>query len=111
MSDDCVDGFWGDYAYCVAVSGDTTPPTDTITSDTPGPTRVPAPEPNQEGNAIDSCNEYGQAQDGDWCAKFAERHGVSVEDLYAWNSALGAGGKNCDTAFWVDYWYCIGVAA
>lgn len=116
MSSDCVDGFWGGYAYCVGVSGSgattTTKATSTsTTSATAGPTGgpVPAPEPNQAGNAISTCNKYGQAQDGDWCSAFADRHKVAYSDFYAWNSVLGANGANCGSSFWGGYWYCIGV--
>lgn len=59
---------------------------------------------------MSNCNAYAQAQDGDWCAAFAERNEISLVDLYAWNSVLGTDGVNCGSSFWATYWYCIGVA-
>lgn len=42
--------------------------------------------------------------------KFAERNGIGLDELFAWNRALD-GGAACDSAFWLDYWYCVGVSA
>lgn len=109
VSSDCLTNFWLGYSYCVGVSGGsatttTAPPATTTTS-------APAvPSPTQDGNAVSNCNAYAQAQDGDWCAAFAERNEISLVDLYAWNSVLGADGENCGGSFWALYWYCIGVA-
>ncbi|EFQ32525.1 LysM domain-containing protein [Colletotrichum graminicola] len=118
VSEDCLTGFWGTYAYCVGISGGggaiTTAPPATTTSAAPAePTNGPVavPEPNQANNAIASCNKYGQAQSGDWCSAFADRYGLAYSDFYAWNTVLGAGGENCGGSFWATYWYCIGVVA
>lgn len=113
VSRDCLTNFWLGYAYCVGVSSSASPPTTTTTpTTTSSPTTTPAiPSPVQDGNAVDNCNAYAQAQDGDWCAAFAERNGVREVDLYAWNTVLGASGENCASSFWGGYWYCIGVAA
>lgn len=117
VSQDCVNGFWGDYAYCVGV-GVSTPPVSSsstviTTSKPPVATNGPvaAPEPNQAGNAVGSCNKYGQAPAGDWCTAFADRHNLPYEQFYAWNTVLGTNGQNCGGSFWGTYWYCIGVAA
>ena len=99
VSNDCLSGFWGGYAYCVGVSSGG------------GGEPIPAPEPNQPGNAISTCNKYAQAQDGDWCAAFADRHGLDYASFYSWNSVLGENGANCGGSFWAGNWYCIGVAA
>ncbi|KAI5866007.1 LysM domain-containing protein [Durotheca rogersii] len=110
VSEDCVNGFWGDYAYCVGVSGGASSTSSTITTPpTTTPTKVPIPDPHQDG-IVENCNKFAQAQDGDWCALFAERHSISPDDLYLWNTVLGSGGANCNTMFWKDTWYCIGVA-
>ncbi|GKT97447.1 lysM domain-containing protein [Colletotrichum tofieldiae] len=117
VSDDCVNGFWGGYAYCVGVSSAATPTTTSsaIQSSTTLPTStntpVPAPEPNQTGNAVANCNKYAEAQSGDWCAAFIERHGLNAANFYSWNTVLGAGGANCGGSFWAGYWYCIGVVS
>lgn len=51
------------------------------------------------------------AQSGEWCAIFAERNGISLANLYAWNTVLGAGGENCGNMFWANTYYCIGVSS
>lgn len=108
VSSDCLTNFWGGYAYCVAISGSPTS-TATSTGGTPEPTVSGAPEPNQPGNAIPACVAYEQAAQGDWCSAFADRHGVALEDLYSWNTVLGANGENCSSLFWSGYWYCVAV--
>ncbi|KAK8048097.1 LysM domain-containing protein [Apiospora saccharicola] len=113
ISQDCVNGFWGGYAYCVGVSTPVSASSTVITTSKPpvvtnGP--VAAPEPNQAGNAVASCNKYGQAPAGDWCTAFADRYSIPYEQFYAWNTVLGTSGENCGGSFWGTYWYCIGVA-
>ncbi|KAI8231929.1 LysM domain-containing protein [Colletotrichum sp. SAR 10_86] len=115
VSEDCLSNFWGDYAYCVGTdsSGGSEPVTTTLSSaaaSTPTNGPVAAPEPNQAGNAVTSCNKYAQAQSGDWCAAFVERHSLAAADFYSWNTVLGSTGENCGGSFWAEYWYCIGVA-
>lgn len=48
-------------------------------------------------------HKYGQAQDGDWSSAFSERHGISLAQLYAWNSKLGANGENSGGSLWGAY--------
>ena len=103
VSSDCVDNFWLGQAYCVGVSSSTPPPPTTTSA---GP---PVPTPTQPGNAVPACNDYGQAQDGDTCGVFADRHGISLQQLYTWNKLLKEDGSGCATSFWSGYWYCIGV--
>ncbi|KAI0595745.1 carbohydrate-binding module family 50 protein [Biscogniauxia sp. FL1348] len=115
VGEDC-SGLWPSYAYCIRApdytppgtpSSTTTAPPGSSTTTSSGP---PAPTPTQDGNAVSNCNAYAQAQEGDWCAAFAERNGVREVDLYAWNSVLGANGENCASSLWYGYWYCIGVS-
>ncbi|ORY64855.1 uncharacterized protein BCR38DRAFT_431162 [Pseudomassariella vexata] len=109
VSADCSTNFWLGYAYCVGVSDDT--PTVTTTRTTAAPTTTPSvPSPVQEGNAVSNCVAYGQAADGDWCSAFADLNGITLAELYAWNTLLGSTGENCGSSFWAGYWYCIGVA-
>lgn len=105
VSTDCLQNFWLGSAYCVGLAaGSSTNPPASTTSDLP-----PAPSPTQEGNAVADCNSFAQAQEGDWCAAFADRHGISTQQLYTWNKLLGENGENCGANFWGTYWYCIGV--
>ncbi|KAL8772227.1 MAG: hypothetical protein Q9203_001365 [Teloschistes exilis] len=110
VSEDCSTGFWLGYDYCVS----TTTMTTTRSSINPPPTStssaVPAPTPNQAGNAISNCNKYAQTQDGDYCSLFATRNGITTANLYAWNSVVGSDGSGCDTSFWLGYYYCVGVS-
>ncbi|CAI4218948.1 unnamed protein product [Parascedosporium putredinis] len=112
VSEDCSKGFWGGYAYCVAVESGTkrTVPSTSTTSPPATTTPPKAPEPHQAGNAISTCNKYAQAKPGDWCSKFADDNKISTSNLYAWNMALGKDGSNCGTRFWASYWYCVGVS-
>ena len=118
VSADCTQNFWVGSAYCVGVSGQGVPSTtgkatgSTTTSKAATTTRpgVVVPSPVQEGNAVEGCNKYAQAQAGDWCSKFAVRNKVALVDLYRWNRVLGADGSGCETQFWAGYWYCVGVA-
>jgi len=113
----CGSSFWKDYWYCVGVGSASSTTTSSVSrttssttsTPTPTPTLVVIPTPNQAGNAIATCNKFAQALDGDWCALFAERNVVTLPNLYAWNSVLGADGSGCGTSFWKDYWYCVGV--
>lgn len=106
VSSDCLTNFWGGYAYCVATTGS---PTMTSTGGPSEPTNTGAPEPNQPGNAIPACAAYEKATQGDWCTAFADRHGIAYQDLYKWNTVLGANGENCVSLFWSGYWYCVAV--
>ncbi|KAL8699133.1 MAG: hypothetical protein Q9201_006182 [Fulgogasparrea decipioides] len=88
----CDTQFFLGYYYCVAA----TPPV--------------VPSPTQAGIAS-NCNKYKIAQSGDYCSKFAQDNSVSTDDLYAWNPVLGSGGSNCNTQFFLGYYYCIGVSS
>ncbi|KAK2015703.1 LysM domain-containing protein [Colletotrichum eremochloae] len=120
VSQDCLTNFWAGSAYCVGTSSPSGGATATTTraatsvsstapASTPTNGPVAAPEPNQAGNAIATCNKYAQAPSGDWCAAFIERNGLVAADFYKWNSVLGTNGQNCGSSFWGTYWYCIGV--
>ncbi|KAL1616832.1 hypothetical protein SLS56_011264 [Neofusicoccum ribis] len=114
VSADCVDNFWLEQAYCIGVSGDDAPATTTATT-----TSAPAASPTsttppaewmQEGMAA-NCNKWSRAVAGDYCFAFAERNQITLSQLVEWNTALGTNGDNCATAFWLDYYYCVGVSA
>jgi len=69
------------------------------------------PSPTQANSIAMNCNRYSIAESGDYCWIFAQKHSITVEQLYAWNTVLGVGGSNCGTAFWLGYYYCTGVSA
>ena len=101
-------GLWAGYAYCVSTSNNepsrTALPTASSTTQA-----VTVPSPTQTNSIISTCNDYALAQSGDYCSEFAQDNGISASNLYAWNTVLGSDGSNCDTAFFANYYYCIGV--
>lgn len=114
ISAGCSAGFWADYAYCVGTI-------DTISltrssniasgGSTSSTSSLPISTPNQPNNAISNCNRFAASQSGDWCGKFAERNGILLTQLYAWNAVLGADGNGCTSNFWAGYYYCVGITA
>ncbi|KAL8738008.1 MAG: hypothetical protein Q9181_001147 [Wetmoreana brouardii] len=79
-----------------------------VTSTPLGQAPTAAPAPTQAGIAPD-CNSYAKAISGDYCQKFAQNNNITPDELYAWNTVLGAGGSNCTTQFYANYYYCVGV--
>jgi LysM repeat protein len=51
-------------------------------------TSVAAPGPTKSG-ITSACNKYAEAVSGDGCASFAQEHGVTTTELYAWNTMRG----------------------
>lgn len=102
----CQSSFWGNTYYCVGVSPNYAAP---VTTTQPTPTgAAPAPGPTQSG-IISTCNKYLMANPGGSCPVFANRAGISTAQLYAWNSVLGNNGQNCQSSFWGNTYYCVGV--
>jgi len=87
--ENCGSKFVGDTYYCVGV----TPP--------PGATQA---------GITPYCTKYEKANPGGSCPVFANRVGISTSQLYAWNSVLGNNGQNCQSSFWGDTYYCVGVS-
>lgn len=50
---------------------------------------------------------YGvyEAQPGDGCYDIAAEYGVTLDEVYAWNPAVG---DDC-SGLWPDYYYCVGM--
>ncbi len=69
-----------------------------------------APSPTQPGISP-SCNKYSQAHEGIQCAHFANASGITADNLYSWNTVLGPTGQGCETHFWMNYYYCVGIAS
>ena len=100
----CASEFWADYYYCVDA------PT-TMTSTGAGSTTTPAPVPSPtQSGIVSNCNKYFQAHSGDTCETFAQANAITANQLYAWNTQLGAHGENCNTLFWAEEYYCIGIS-
>ncbi|KAF2226561.1 hypothetical protein BDZ85DRAFT_246993 [Elsinoe ampelina] len=90
--ENCARNFLPETYYCTGVSGP-----------------LPAPGPTQ-GGIVDICTGYVMANPGGSCPVFANRVGISLQQLYAWNPVLGRNGENCQTSFWANTWYCTSVA-
>ena len=69
-----------------------------------------APSPTQTG-ITSQCSKYVKAQSGDFCTKFAQANNITPDQLYSWNTVLGSGGINCNTQFFLGYYYCIGISS
>lgn len=65
---------------------------------------VAPPGPTQSG-IISTCNKYAIPEKDQGCWDFAVAHGITPDQLYAWNPAVG----EC-TAFLAGYAYCIGIS-
>ncbi|KAL2106726.1 hypothetical protein VUR80DRAFT_6297 [Thermomyces stellatus] len=72
---------------------------------TPSPTEsdngIETPLPIQE-DMVDNCDAFYAVEAGDSCNAVASEHGVTVEDIIAWNPALGDACDNMWTAGMVD---------
>ncbi|KAK8137866.1 lysM domain-containing protein [Apiospora sp. TS-2023a] len=101
----CGSSLWADEWYCVGISA---PATGSTTSSSKT-TRVTAPGPTQTGIAA-NCTKYAEALSGEACGSFASRNGITTTQLYSWNTVLGPKGENCQTSFWAQEYYCVGVS-
>jgi LysM repeat protein len=96
----CSSDFWANTYYCIGAPG---------SPSTLQQRQAAVPSPIQSGVAS-NCNQYAEAVSGDTCYGFAQEHGVTTANLYAWNTVLGLNGANCDSELFVGYYYCIGVS-
>jgi hypothetical protein len=80
----------------------TSSPTKTVSTTQGG---VIPPGPTQTG-IISTCNKYAIPDLGQGCWDFAAAHQITLDELYAWNPAIG----QC-SAFLAGEAYCIGVSA
>ncbi|KAK1984913.1 LysM domain-containing protein [Colletotrichum cereale] len=109
-----------EYWYCVAVPGTPTtrtaplpsatqPPPDSTsslpsvpaTSTSSGP--VATPTPVQPG-MISGCLKFYFVQKGDGCWAIANSAGISLDDFYKWNPAVG----DC-SGLWPEVYVCVGI--
>jgi hypothetical protein len=95
----CSTNFWVGYDYCLGtVSGSSTSISSTSTSTNKTSQTTSLPYPTRTG--IDAkCNKFNNPASGDWCAKLAGDNGITLDQLYAWNTILETNGENCGTQF------------
>lgn len=98
--------FWPQYSYCVGVPSTAPKASATAPSKT---IPVAAPTKTQPGSAVGGCKRWDTVKPEDGCEKMAKRNGISPQKLYEWNRVLGPGGRDCSTALWLDYSYCVGI--
>ncbi|KAL4805718.1 hypothetical protein BDV18DRAFT_139700 [Aspergillus unguis] len=105
VGDDCSTLQLG-YYVCVGISGSTGPSSTTnkpsSTTSTGGGGTAPT---EVMPGTIASCKKYHKVISGDGCWDLASEYGISLDDFYAWNPAVG---DDCN-ALQLDYYVCVGV--
>lgn len=91
---DCTN-LWLDYYICIHVPTTTTTTQPTPTSD---------PSPKMPG-IVTNCKAFYEVTSGDTCYSIARAHGISFDQLRAWNTALDSGCTN----LWLGYYICVGI--
>lgn len=97
-------------SYCVEENFGVSPPvtsTSALSStSTPTPTGngITTPTPTQTG-MVSNCNAFHKVVSGDQCGTIASTAGISLDNFYAWNPAVGT---TCQYLY-LDYYVCIGV--
>lgn len=98
-------------AYCVSgvplASTSSVAATTTTTStktSTTSAAAVTTPSPIQTGIAS-GCTIFYEAQSDDGCYDIAAEYGITLDDFYAWNPAVG---DEC-AGLWPNYYYCVGM--
>ncbi|KAI0123660.1 muramidase [Xylariales sp. AK1849] len=113
---DCSGYVLGTY-YCDSTNADgsvavtsetiTTTATATTTSSSTGTaTGITTPTPTQTG-MVSNCGNFYLVQSGDGCWAIANANGISLDDFYAWNPAVGT---DC-ADLWPTYYVCVGLEA
>lgn len=94
--------------YCVEVDYIVLSTTSTAssTSTTSATTAITTPTPTQTGIAS-NCDKFYLVVSGDTCSNIATAEGISLNDFYAWNPAVGT---TCATLF-AGYYVCVGVTS
>ncbi|KAH0525992.1 hypothetical protein TsFJ059_009377 [Trichoderma semiorbis] len=104
-------GLWPDYYVCVGVLGSgpssTTHASSTTTrvsTTTTSGNGIITPTPTQSG-MVSNCDAFYKVVSGDGCADIATAYGISLNNFYAWNPAVGT---TC-AGLWPDYYVCVGI--
>ncbi|OTB16721.1 carbohydrate-binding module family 50 protein [Daldinia sp. EC12] len=115
VGSDCGRGIYADLAaadtrpVCIGTNS-TDGPTGTMiptSSSSSSPTQSSSSAaPTQTGIAA-GCTKYHIAVKGDGCWAVANQYGITLDQFYAWNPAVGSDCQN----LWLGYAYCVAVAA
>jgi LysM repeat protein len=95
------DGLWPNYSYCV--SGIPLVSSTTSSVATTSATSITTTTPIQTGMAS-GCMVFYEANPGDGCYDITAAYGITLDEFYAWNPAVGA----C-ASLWPNYYYCVGM--
>ncbi|KAF2634390.1 LysM domain-containing protein [Massarina eburnea CBS 473.64] len=87
----------------VTTSPTITEPSTTIPSSTGN--SVATPTPTQTG-MVSNCNKFYLVVSGDGCYDIAATYGISLDNFYAWNPAVG---DSCGS-LWPNYYVCVGIS-
>ncbi|RMX79389.1 hypothetical protein D0869_08345 [Hortaea werneckii] len=101
IGEDCAN-LWLGYAYCVDGSISAT----TTSSPTGSTPSFVTPTPTQEG-MTKSCNDFYKVKSGDGCYDIVSYYGISLEDFYTYNPAVG---DDCSKLY-PDNFVCVGVTS
>ncbi|KAM7199498.1 hypothetical protein V8F20_005682 [Naviculisporaceae sp. PSN 640] len=103
---DC-SGMWANVHLCVGVIGGptTTSTTSTSTGIPTGPNGIATPTPTQPPSIVSNCNKFYFVQQGTSCNAVLSANGITLAQLFAWNSGVGA---DC-SGMWANVHLCVGV--
>lgn len=87
-----------DYYVCLGTSGSAP----SVTTSAPSSS---SPSPTQDGLAS-NCAKFYKVQSGDGCYDIADDSGISLNDFYSFNPAVGS---DC-AKLWPDYYVCVGTS-
>ncbi|OIW22418.1 hypothetical protein CONLIGDRAFT_587445, partial [Coniochaeta ligniaria NRRL 30616] len=104
---DCA-GMWASVWLCVGVIGGSQPTSTsktTTTSTTSAGNGISTPSPTQPPSIVSNCNKFYFVEPGTSCSAVLSTNGITVGQLFAWNSGVGA---DC-SGMWASVWLCVGV--
>jgi hypothetical protein len=104
---DCT-GLIAEYYVCVGVYTDPSPSTTTTSGNSPPTTTTgggpgSTPTPTQTG-MVSGCTDFYMVKDGDGCWAIADGAGISLDEFYAWNLAIG---NDCSGLLF-GFYVCVG---
>ncbi|KAI8722371.1 hypothetical protein NCS52_00380800 [Fusarium sp. LHS14.1] len=101
---ECSNGIIEDQWYCVGVPGSPTTRTGII----PSPTPVPQEDQTPQG-MTKNCNRTWQVTKHDTCDSIIKHIGITEEQFFAWNPAVGDAKKHTCDNLKFEHWVCVGV--
>ncbi|RDW76308.1 LysM peptidoglycan-binding domain-containing protein [Aspergillus mulundensis] len=94
---------WLGYYVCVSEIGATTTTKAPSTTTNPG-NGIATPTPTLPG-MVSTCDAFYLVSEGDTCAGITKKKGLSLSQLYKWNTALDS---TC-SGLWTGYYVCVSV--